>query len=197
MAPQAAEGVGLRPINNVVDVTNYVLYELGQPLPFDLSRLREHSIVVRKAWPGESIDTLDGKRRAGRHVVIADDGVSRWWRHGRRRNGVGEATTDVISAPFDPERAPSRGLSVSPRIHLSLLTSRGSRAWNRPSAPRSAENRRRGGASILDANALPSRSAELVLRFAFRHVYAALDPSEIVRILDSLGAPQRSSHRSA
>ena len=77
VAPQAAEGVGLRPINNVVDVTNYVLYELGQPLPFDLSRLREHSIVVRKAWPGESIDTLDGKRRAGRHVVIADDGVSR------------------------------------------------------------------------------------------------------------------------
>ena len=56
--------VGQRPINNVVDATNYILFELNQPLhAFDLARLRGPAVVVRRARPGEKIVTLDGVTR--------------------------------------------------------------------------------------------------------------------------------------
>ena len=69
------ETVGIRPINNVVDVTNYVLIELGHPLhAFDYDKLREHKILVRFATPGEKILTLDNEERklTERNLVIAD-----------------------------------------------------------------------------------------------------------------------------
>jgi phenylalanyl-tRNA synthetase beta chain len=56
--------VGLKPINNVVDITNFVMMETGQPLhAFDFDRLAEHRIVVRTAAAGERFTTLDGKAR--------------------------------------------------------------------------------------------------------------------------------------
>lgn len=67
---------GLRPISNVVDVTNYVLLETGQPLhAFDLDALGGRTIIVRKAMPGETMNTLDGVKREldVSCVVIADD----------------------------------------------------------------------------------------------------------------------------
>lgn len=56
--------IGLRPINNIVDVTNFILHELGQPLhAFDLDRLEGQKIVVRRAADGETFTTLDSKER--------------------------------------------------------------------------------------------------------------------------------------
>jgi phenylalanyl-tRNA synthetase beta chain len=58
-------GAGMRPISNVVDVTNYVMLALGSPLhAFDHDKLAGGRIVVRRARPGEELETLDGTRRA-------------------------------------------------------------------------------------------------------------------------------------
>jgi phenylalanyl-tRNA synthetase beta chain len=72
---QRLEAIGEKSINNVVDVTNYVMFELGQPLhAFDLDKLNEKRIVVRRARAGEKIRTLDGAERtlAKEMCVIAD-----------------------------------------------------------------------------------------------------------------------------
>lgn len=59
------ESIGERSINNIADITNYVMHELGQPMhAFDLDRLQGNRIVVRRAHPGESITTLDEIERA-------------------------------------------------------------------------------------------------------------------------------------
>ena len=64
------EAVGMRSINNVVDVTNLVMMELGQPLhAFDFNLLREQRIVVRRAGEGDTFTTLDGQER----TLVADD----------------------------------------------------------------------------------------------------------------------------
>jgi len=66
---------GIRPINNIVDITNYVMLEMGQPMhAFDLDKISGKAVVVRKAYENESIETLDGKIRAlsTDMLVIAD-----------------------------------------------------------------------------------------------------------------------------
>ena len=72
---QRLEAIGQNSINNVVDVTNYVMFELGQPLhAYDFDKLSEKRIVVRRARPGEKLRTLDGVERtlAKDMCVIAD-----------------------------------------------------------------------------------------------------------------------------
>jgi phenylalanyl-tRNA synthetase beta chain len=72
---QRLRAVGLRPINNVVDVTNYVLWELGHPLhAFDGDLLSGRHVVIRRARPGEAVVTLDGQTRSlgDAMLVIAD-----------------------------------------------------------------------------------------------------------------------------
>jgi phenylalanyl-tRNA synthetase beta chain len=68
--------VGLRPINNIVDITNFVMMETGQPLhAFDFERLAENRIVVRTAAPGETFVTLDDKERIlGPQMLMICDG---------------------------------------------------------------------------------------------------------------------------
>ncbi len=69
------ESIGLRPINNVADITNLALYEFGHPLhAFDLDKLSGHKIIVRRAKAGETMVTLDGAERklTPEYLVIAD-----------------------------------------------------------------------------------------------------------------------------
>ncbi len=68
--------VGLRPINNIVDVTNYVMYELGQPLhAFDARQVSDHNIIVKLAKKNEKFVTLDGVKRklTDQTLMIADN----------------------------------------------------------------------------------------------------------------------------
>ena len=101
--------IGQHPINNIVDVSNYILFGLGQPLhTFDAGKIRGGKVIVRRAAEGEIIRTLDGVERklSARDMVICDTvgpmciaGV-----FGGEDSGVTEATTDVFieSAYFDP-----------------------------------------------------------------------------------------------
>jgi phenylalanyl-tRNA synthetase beta chain len=102
------EAAGLRSVNNVVDVTNYVMLEYGQPLhAFDYDLLEENRIVVRRARAGESITTIDGTERAlpSEALVIADAGraVAVAGVMGGLHSEISDATTTVLleSAAFD------------------------------------------------------------------------------------------------
>lgn len=98
---QRLTAVGLRPINNLVDIGNYVMLEYGQPMhAFDARKLGGSEIVVRRAADGEKIVTLDGKERTlnSRMLVIADAskpvviaGIM-----GGENSGVADDTTDLV-----------------------------------------------------------------------------------------------------
>ena len=81
---------GVRPINNLVDVTNYILMEYGQPLhAFDYNKLPEKEIHVRRATEGETLVTLDEEERTLENEIVITSGgpTSRiswghgWFRH--------------------------------------------------------------------------------------------------------------------
>jgi phenylalanyl-tRNA synthetase beta chain len=103
------EAIGLRSINNVVDVTNYAMFELGQPLhAFDFDKLGGRRIIVREAMSGEKLTSIDGHERrltpgmlviADQHKPVALAGVM-----GGLESEVSERTTNVLleSARFDP-----------------------------------------------------------------------------------------------
>jgi len=101
--------VGLRAINNVVDVTNFVLMEMGQPLhAFDFDRLAEHRIVVRTAQEGQTFTTLDGTERTlGSDMLMICDGkrpVALAGIMGGLESEIEDQTTRVLieSAYFNP-----------------------------------------------------------------------------------------------
>jgi len=112
---------GQRPINNIVDITNYILMETGHPLhAFDYDLLQENRIVVRNPRPGEKLTTLDGEVRALDHemLIIADGRapVAIAGIMGGGESEVGETTTTVFleSAYFEPTqvRRTARGLGM-------------------------------------------------------------------------------------
>ena len=113
---------GIRSINNLVDVTNYVMLELGQPLhAFDYDRLGENRIVVRRADEGEVFTTLDGETRTlGRETLMICDGeraVALAGIMGGLNSEIFAGTRRVLveSAFFDPVtiRRASKGLGLS------------------------------------------------------------------------------------
>jgi phenylalanyl-tRNA synthetase beta chain len=104
------QAIGQRPINNVADVTNFVMHEMGQPLhAFDLAKLAEFRIVVRRARAGEKLKTLDGVEREldERMLVIADAAraVAVAGVMGGEETEISDRTVDVLveSAYFDPQ----------------------------------------------------------------------------------------------
>ncbi|MBW2280126.1 MAG: phenylalanine--tRNA ligase subunit beta, partial [Deltaproteobacteria bacterium] len=126
------EAAGLRPINVVVDVTNYVLLELGQPLhAFDLSTLRGGEIRVRSASAGEKIDTLDGETRelSPDDLVIADAerAIAIAGVMGGADTEVRDHTTDILieSAHFAPVRVRRTARRLGLRTEASYRFERG------------------------------------------------------------------------
>ena len=101
--------IGLRPINNIVDITNFVLHEIGQPLhAFDLAKIEGGKVVVRRAEEGEKFVTLDGVERtlsaADLMIANAQKPMCLAGVFGGEESGVTENTTDIFleSAYFNP-----------------------------------------------------------------------------------------------
>lgn len=123
---------GMRPLSNVVDATNYVLLEMGQPLhPFDLAGLEGPGIVVRRAENGERLVTLDGVARSltAEDLLIADRGrgVAVAGIMGSEAAEVGEGTTEVLieSANFEPRGVLRTARRLGLRTEASIRFERG------------------------------------------------------------------------
>ena len=196
------EAVGSRSINNVVDASNYVLHELGQPThAFDIDTLAESSLVVRLAHAGERITTLDGVERALRHdmIVIADAarpqavaGVM-----GGRDSEVTSATKNVFVevANFNPSRIRQTRKALGLSTEASYRFERG---VDLEIGPRALERVAQlivaiaGGAidgSPVDLGYEHSPSRTIVLRTGrvARVIGDPLDRGEIATILTSVG----------
>lgn len=105
----ALKAIGQKPINNIVDITNYCLHYYGQPLhAFDFEAITDRTIEVRNALPGEKFTTLDGIERtlSGNELMIADTKYSLCMAgiYGGLSSGVNENTTSIFleSAYFNP-----------------------------------------------------------------------------------------------
>ena len=200
--------IGQRPINNVADITNYVLHETGQPLhAFDLSKLTEQKIIVRCARQGEKLTTLDGVDRAldEQMLVIADAkaAVALAGVMGGLDSEISQQTSDVLieSAYFNPD-------SVRRTARKPGMDTEASRRFERGADVENVLNAQArcveliceiaGGVATEDAvDVYPKPMARRVAPFRQARVEEVtslqVEPTEMVRILTSLGFVQNHS----
>ena len=124
--------MGVRPINNIVDITNYVMLEYGQPMhAFDYRYVKGGKIVVRRAVEGEELTTLDGvvRKLNPSMLVIADDtrAVGLAGIMGGENSEIVEDTTDVVfeSATFDGTCIRKTALALGMRTEASAKFEKG------------------------------------------------------------------------
>jgi len=199
---QRLRAVGLRPINNLVDVTNYVLWELGQPLhAFDYDRVTDHRIVVRRGRPGERLVTLDGQERAvGPDMALVCDpaqalGVGGVM--GGQSSEVTEGTTAVLleSAYWDPGSIRRTARALGLHTDAAYRFERGADIEGmREALDRAAQLMADlGGGTVargmLDVYPSPRAHPRLTLRLERVERVAGVCPprEEAVRILQALG----------
>jgi phenylalanyl-tRNA synthetase beta chain len=196
------QAIGQRSINNVADITNYVMLELGQPLhAFDLEKLNERRLIVRRAHAGERLITLDEVEREldAEMLVIADAAraVAIAGVMGGAETEISDATQDVLieAAHFAPAsvRRTSRALGLqteaSDRFERGVDHEGQVRAQARAAA---LITELAGGIATADAIDIyphPPAPTIVPLRFARVRELTGLDvpPQDSLRILGALG----------
>ena len=196
------EAAGVRPINNVVDVTNYVMLEIGQPMhAFDLERLAQGRIVVRRAGAKEAMRTLDGVDRIldGDTLVIADAqrAVAIGGVMGGANSEITSTTTTIVleSAYFEPTSVRRTSRKLGLKTEASTRFERGADIELPPTGiARAAELFLRIGAGVplaLMIDRYPTRwqPGEIVLRSSriARLLGQAVPPEDVPRYLAPLG----------
>ena len=193
---------GIRSISNVVDITNYVLLELGQPMhAFDLDKLAGPGMVVRRAKPGESITTLDGKKRTltADMLVIADTaraqaigGVM-----GGANSEVSAATKRIVfeAAHFTPSSVRKTSKTLGLKTDASTRFERGmditapARAMARACQLLEQIGAGKAAGTIQDVYPAPPPAKSLILHRARVSGLLGMDvpAANVERILSSLG----------
>ncbi len=194
--------IGLRPINNIVDITNYVMYECGQPLhAFDFDQLAGATIIVRQATGGEKFTTLDSKEHmlpAGTVLICdAERPVALGGMMGGENSEVSDTTTNVLieSAYFDPsitrKAAKTLGLSTDASYRFERGVDADGQAW---AAARAAELMVALGegelvSGMVDAHPTKPQQPVLPLRLSRIAAIMGIDipRDEVIRILTVLG----------
>jgi phenylalanyl-tRNA synthetase beta chain len=199
---QRLDAAGVRPINNIVDVTNYVMLELGQPMhAFDLERLTGGRLVIRRAKAGETLRTLDGVERAldAEMLVIADAqrAVAIGGVMGGRDSEIDESTTRMIleSAYFHPPSVRRTSKKLGLKTEASTRFERGGDIGAPPSGLlRAAQLFLEIGATtstgpVVDVYPKRWRSPELLLRAGRieKVLGQAVPTPDVSRILTPLG----------
>ncbi len=199
---QRLEAIGQNSINNVVDVTNYVMFELGQPMhAYDLDKLSERRIVVRRARAGEKLRTLDGAERAltTDMCVIADAsralGIAGVM--GGAESEIGFASRNILleSAWFDPITVRRTSKALGLRTEASYRFERGADPEMAELASRRAAEliQQLGGGEVLAGvvdvypGRTPAPSIELSRRELLRVMGADVPDRDIEEILSALG----------
>jgi phenylalanyl-tRNA synthetase beta chain len=199
---QRLEAMGQKSINNVVDITNYVMFELGQPMhAYDLDKLNEHRIIVRRAHPSEKIRTLDGVQRtlAKDMCVIGDAAraVGIGGVMGGADSEIGFSSRNILleSAWFDP-------ISVRRTAKALALRSEASYRFERGADPEMAELASRRAAELIQqlaggeilagvVDVYPSRETEKKIQLARKEILrvmgADVPDREVEDILSALG----------
>ena len=199
---QGLEAIAEKSINNVVDVTNYVMFEFGHPLhAFDFDKLHEHRIVVRRAKPGEKIRTLDGAERALTKdmCVVADAGraVGIGGVMGGAETEISFSTRNVLieCAWFDPVSIRRTSKALGLRSEASYRFERGADpAMAELASQRAAEliQQVAGGellAGVVDVypHRAPKQKIELSRQELLRVMGADVPDRDIEAILSALG----------
>jgi len=199
---QGLEAIGEKSINNVVDVTNYVMFELGHPLhAFDFDKLHEHRIIVRRAKPSEKIRTLDGADRTLTKdmCVIADAAraVSIGGVMGGAETEISFSTRNVLieCAWFDPISIRRTSKALGLRSEASYRFERGADPEMVELASRRAAEliqRVAGGellAGVVDVypHPEPEKKIELSRQELLRVMGADVPDRDIEAILSALG----------
>ena len=197
--------IGQRPINNVADITNYVLHEFGQPLhAFDLGKLAEQRIVVRRAKSGETLTTLDGVDRKldPQMLIIADavQPVALAGIMGGLDSEISTTTTDVLieSAYFNPDSVRRNARQLGMDTEASRRFERGADCENVLKAQTRCVElicEIAGGVASEDAidvypKPLPPRSIAFRPARVESHTSLRVELAEMMRILTALGFTQ-------
>lgn len=195
------EAAGVRAINNIVDSTNYVMLEMGQPLhAFDFDKLGEQKIIVRSAREGETLVSIDGhtRRLTPDMLVIADASraIALAGVMGGLESEVSGATTNILleSARFDPLTVRRMGRALAMKSEASYRFERGIDPELPPIASTRCADliRQTGGGEILsgivEAGSAKAQAKVLTLRLSKLKQVLGIDVSadDAVRALSRL-----------
>jgi len=208
---KALQAIGQKPINNIVDITNYVMQEMGQPIhAFDAEKLKNNQIIVRTAKSGEKLITLDAERRnlSEEMLVIADSEkpVALAGVMGGQNSEINDKTTSIVieAANFDPINVRRTSMKLNLRSDASMRFEKGLDPTNakkalervvdlilqtQPSAQISSD------LVSFEKYKLDQGPIELPKEFLLKRIGQDIKDKEVESILESLGFKVKEKRR--